>query len=153
MATNLFEDVGEFQRKFKLPEAAWTGGSRQCHTLTDEEFRYRFNFMHEELREFDNAFSVGDQASMLDALVDLVYVALGTAHHMGAPFNEAWAMVHEANMKKVLVPSEGGVGHKRGNAEVIRKPHGWKPPNLAGLWKMAAVTLSHKGEEHDNDRA
>lgn len=157
---DMFLDVGQFQRKFKLPEACWTGGARLCHGLTEEEFRYRFSFMQEELEEFAKAYASQDPASMLDALVDLVYVAIGTAHYMGAPFNVAWDMVHEANMKKVLAPAEGDDGHKRGNAEVIRKPAGWQAPDIKELWRRAAALSAlmasfeiERSKHHDNDRA
>lgn len=154
---NLFEDVGQFNRRFNLPESAWTGGSRKCHALTAEEFQYRLSFMREELDEFSDAFSNNDQAAMLDALVDLAYVVLGTAHYMGAPFNEAWRMVHQANMQKVLkrVQTDGvGAGteteHKRGSIEVIRKPLGWKPPDLAALLAEASAAPEPRQAEDKN---
>ena len=69
---------------------------------------------------------------MLDALVDLVYVTLGTSHLHGFNFREAWRRVHDANMRKVRA-QVGRVG-PRGNHEFdVIKPEGWTAPSHADL--------------------
>ncbi len=67
----------------------------------------------------------------LDALVDLVYVAVGCATHQGFDFSEAFRRVHHANMAKEL--THAGNPSKRGDPGDIVKPVGWTPPDLSDL--------------------
>jgi predicted HAD superfamily Cof-like phosphohydrolase len=128
-AATFFEDVGSFHRKFNLPATR----DGRAHEIPDAEtVNYRIKFMEEELGEFARAYLSRDAAGMLDALVDLAWVAMGTAHYMGAPFTEAWDEVVRANMAKVLA-TEGDAEHKRGPAEVIRKPPGWQAPDIEAV--------------------
>jgi predicted HAD superfamily Cof-like phosphohydrolase len=67
----------------------------------------------------------------LDALVDLVYVALGTAVMQGFDFEEAWRRVHAANMLKTKY-SRANPGKRKSSFDVV-KPIGWIRPNLSDL--------------------
>lgn len=82
----------------------------------------RTRFLKEELDEFSVAAWDANIVGIADALADLVYVALGTAYKMGLPFDEIWAAVHSANMRKVSGPT------KRGNKVDAMKPVGWVGP-------------------------
>ena len=96
-------------------------------TLVSQEFCLeRFRFMTEELDEFIEASMHGDMVGVADALVDVIYVALGTAHQMGLPFQAIWDHVHRANMRKVRGET------KRGNNIDAKKPEGWVSPE-AGI--------------------
>lgn len=121
---SLFDHVGAFHAKFNLPVA---GRDRPATLLSEELLEYRLGFLHEELAEFAKSHAEGDLVAAADALADLVWVALGTAHFIGLPFDEVWRSVRHANMAKVRVTS-GDASHKRGAVEVIRKPDGWVPP-------------------------
>lgn len=126
-----FSDVGAFHAKMGLPVA----GSAEPRALSYSEFKYRRDFLIEELMEFMEAYYDRDVAQMGDALVDLVYVALGTAHYMGLPFEELWAEVQRANMAKrrwqegdAVKPRAAGVP----GLDVI-KPPGWVGPDVEGV--------------------
>lgn len=67
----------------------------------------------------------------LDALVDLVYVALGTAALQGFDFEEAWRRVHASNMLKTR-HSSTNPGKRNSRYDVV-KPAGWIRPNLKDL--------------------
>jgi predicted HAD superfamily Cof-like phosphohydrolase len=67
----------------------------------------------------------------LDGLVDLVYVAIGTAYMHGFDFQSAWDRVHEANMKKIRAPS--AEASKRKSSFDVVKPEGWEPPTHTDL--------------------
>lgn len=110
------EDVREFQEKF--------GQLLSTHPrhLTRRKLQERAECLLEELDEFKEAVESQDLAAQADALVDLVYFALGTANMMGLPWQELWDDVHRANMAK-----ERGVG-KRGHLVDCIKPEGWKGP-------------------------
>jgi predicted HAD superfamily Cof-like phosphohydrolase len=85
----------------------------------------RIRFLKEELDEFATAAGAANIVGISDALADLVYVALGTAYKMGLPFDDIWAAVHEANMRKVSGMT------KRGNRVDAMKPTGWVGPEAA----------------------
>lgn len=120
-----YMDVYDFHRKFELPRPE---GFRP---LSYELFCFRKRFMYEELEEFVDAYCAQDHAKVLDALVDLVYVAIGTAVMMGADFNAAWSLVHAANMEKVRATR--AEDSKRGSTYDVIKPPGWKAPDLSHL--------------------
>jgi predicted HAD superfamily Cof-like phosphohydrolase len=81
----------------------------------------RCNWMQEELEEFRKAASIHDQA---DAMVDLIYFALGTLVEMGVRPGRLFDIVHNANMKK-LWPD--GKVHYAPDGKVIKHPS-WTPP-------------------------
>ena len=137
---DLFKDVGAFHRKFELP--SWpTAPGPALPSMDVVEFRV--GFLREELRELIVAFSRDDLPGAADALVDLVYVALGTAHLMGLPFNALWTEVQRANLAKERAAGAADPRSRRGHALDVVKPPGWQPPDVAGVlrahgWKGQA---------------
>ncbi len=128
-------DVLEFMRKFG--QTFKRGEPHEDRSLNEElpfeprmltrrKLRERFRFMREELREFNAAIRTLEMDDLADALVDLVYVAKGTANLLGLPWSKLWEDVHRANMAKVR-----GIG-ARGNLVDCIKPPGWAPP-MTGL--------------------
>lgn len=79
----------------------------------------RVAWMREEIEEFESAGSVVDQA---DAIIDLMYFALGTLVEMGVDAEALFDIVHRANMKKV---SESVTVRADGK---IQKPADWVTP-------------------------
>lgn len=136
-----FDDVEGFHMHFQI---AYRGKPR---ALPDDMEEFRIARLQEEVDEYKEALvlvnrgvEVGDPARVvsglekaLDALVDVVYIALGNAHLHGFDFNEAFARVHRANMAKV----KAGDGYlhlsKYNNAKDIVKPPGWEPPSHLDL--------------------
>lgn len=126
IATNrMLGDIREFHERFEL---TYDGPPRD---LPSDLSSFRQTFLAEEVEEYAIAEEVHDREMMLDALVDLVYVALGTAYLHGFDFAEAWRRVHEANMQKIRAerPSDS----KRGSVYDVVKPEGWQAPNLKDL--------------------
>lgn len=81
--------------------------------------------MEEEIQEFDDATRAGDVEEAADALVDLVYFALGRLVEMGIPAGAVFEEVQRANMNKVrgeLSKRPGSLGHD------AVKPEGWTAP-------------------------
>lgn len=126
-------DVECFHRMF---EQFYVGKPRM---LDDFMQNFRDRFLQEELDEYReateglaiNGYNKPDSAKACDALVDLVYVALGTAHLHGYNFREAWRRVHRANMSKVLAGD--AKLSQRGYAFDVIKPAGWKAPDHTDL--------------------
>lgn len=97
--------------------------------VTSSHLGERITFMREELDEFIEAARKQDMEGMADALIDLVYVAKGTAVIMKLPWGELWEDVHFCNMQK-----RRGTNAKRSDiAEDLVKPPGWTPPNTMGI--------------------
>jgi hypothetical protein len=69
------------------------------------------------------------------ALVSIVYVALQAALKHGFPFNQAWNLVHAANMQKerVLSVEDSAATTGRASKYDVKKPAGWKAPDIEGL--------------------
>lgn len=99
------------------------------------EFSQRIDFMEEEIEELGQAYIDKDMIGVADALADLVYVALGTAHMMGIPFDQVFKVVHAANMRKVRGMT------KRGMVFDACKPEGWVGPE-AEIAKILDATKS-----------
>lgn len=121
-------DVGDFHRKFGLPTSDHEAGPRE---ISDELLAYRIRFLREELDEFIEAAEEMDHARMFDGLLDLVYVALGTAHMFGYPWRDGWNEVQRANMAKERATSVEQ--STRGTTLDVIKPEGWTPPDIAGV--------------------
>ena len=130
---NPFADIVDFHTKY---QQTYDGPARR---LPEDMEAFRLKFLNEELTEYTAAIkrmwvmdvNQEDLANAFDGLIDLVYVALGTAYLHGFDFEEGWRRVHEANMKKVLAKSaeESARGYK---FDVV-KPEGWTPPILTDL--------------------
>lgn len=88
------------------------------------EFRVRF--LEEELTELKNATNADD---VVDALIDLCVVAIGTLDGFGVDSHKAWDAVLVANMNKKV-----GVKESRPNPlglPDLIKPEGWTAPSHA----------------------
>ena len=81
--------------------------------------------LQEEVNEYASACGREQNEEAFDALIDIVYVALGTMYLHGFPFMLGWERVHKANMQKY----SDGEGEKQG----VKKPKGWQPPYLGDL--------------------
>lgn len=122
-----FEDVGDFHTKFGLH--AFGAGPQPWD---NELVEFRRKFLKEEYEEFVEGVNERDHAKMADALVDLVYVALGTAHLLGYPWEALWDEVQAANMRKVRAAADGSDSVRSSRWDVV-KPEGWEGPNI---WKI-----------------
>jgi predicted HAD superfamily Cof-like phosphohydrolase len=125
-----FWDVGAFHERFGLRHL--NGQDRGGPVEIDEELmEFRIGFLKEELDEFIEASETMDHAGMADALIDLVYVAMGTAHMFGYPWDKLWDDVQRANMSKERATE--ATQSARGTTYDVIKPAGWQPPRTAGI--------------------
>jgi predicted HAD superfamily Cof-like phosphohydrolase len=117
-----YKDIRDFHKKFKFKQG------KGIDSMDYNFSNWRVDFLMEEIAELTDALDNKDDVEILDALVDICYVAMGTAWLMGLPFEEAWKEVQRSNMEKVREPSE------RSENDVI-KPEGWKKPDIKGIVK------------------
>lgn len=117
-ASQFQSDIDEFLTKFGFDQSIKTD---QVHI--HQEIGKRFGMLQEELAEFEGAMLFANKEELIDALVDLVYIAIGTARLCNYDFDVHWAEVHRANMTKERGPS------KRGHDFDVYKPEGWVAPS------------------------
>lgn len=117
------QDLRNFHLKFGLDKCI------SPSSLAPELSQFRIKFLQEELDEYKHAVETGDLEKQFDALLDLVYVAIGTADLHNFPWEEGWAEVQRANMSKERATSESQ--SKRGSSFDVIKPTGWRPPAIA----------------------
>jgi predicted HAD superfamily Cof-like phosphohydrolase len=136
---DLVDDIANFHEKFNIPQR--TEGQKPEADLMN----FRLKFLAEELREAQAAAATTDLPELLDALVDLVYVAIGTAYVLNMDFNGAWKKVQAANMAKILSSAENP--SKRGYANDIVKPAGWVAPDHKDLFIEEDLSLKTEPPE------
>lgn len=119
---DLVRDISDFHQRFNI---AYSGPPRH---LPQDLVEFREKFLWEEATEYALA---PDLAHRFDALIDSVYVAIGSAHLHGFDFYEGWRRVHASNMLKVRASCASD--SLRNSTHDVVKPQGWQPPNLEDL--------------------
>lgn len=129
MSDNWVKDINEMHTKFGVRDAVKNFDSVMLRTF----LRFRLDFLHEELGETEKAAETGkplDAEEVVDGLIDLCVVAIGTLDALGVDPHKAWDEVHKANMTK-----EVGVKESRPNPlglPDLIKPEGWVGPDHSG---------------------
>lgn len=102
------------------------------HGFKDKKVSLRFlasqlEFLREELNETVDATLNLNGAEVIDGLVDLIVVAIGTLRFFGNSGRDAWIKVMDANCAK-----EVGFNDKRPHTDGcdLIKPEGWVKPDL-----------------------
>lgn len=108
--------VKEFQSKFGHPIAD------KPMKMDADRAKTRYNWMMEEIDEFIEAEEIVEQA---DAMIDVIYFALGTLVEMGIKPDNLFKIVQDANMAK-LWPD--GKPHYDKDGKTI-KPSTWEDPH------------------------
>lgn len=110
--------------------------------ISDIEKWQRFEYLNEEFSEMKKALieikgasenhnKAGTKTALAelgDALTDIVYVAIGSAHAYGLDFDGMWGEVQSSNMAKF----PDGVAVRDENNKVV-KPHDWAAPDIKGV--------------------
>ena len=125
MSKDWVKDINEMQAKYKTHDWMQTADVNQLKAF----LRFRVDFLEEELTETRNAQKVIDSEEIVDGLVDLCVVAIGTLDAFGVDPYKAWDAVLEANMAK-----SPGVKEGRPNPLGLHlmKPEGWTAPSHEG---------------------
>jgi len=140
---NILRDVRNFHKKFDLITK-----DTPIH-LTRRKLHERVECLQEELGEFNEACQKQDLEGQVDALIDIIYFALGTLVMLGIKpwlFKLLWDDVQRANMSKVRGKTQ------RGHAVDVCKPEGWVPPQGAKILASAGYA-GYLGEEKAVDDA
>jgi predicted HAD superfamily Cof-like phosphohydrolase len=116
-------DLHEMHAKFGFHDAIDSMDSETLKMM----LKFRLDFLQEELNEAKSAESAED---IVDAMIDLIVVAVGTLDAFNVHTQIAWDEVHFANMNK-----ERGIKPERPNPlglPDLIKPEGWVAPSHEG---------------------
>lgn len=112
--------VKDFQKAFNHPY------SDTPKLMGLERAEKRSSWMDEEVREFIDATKNEDIYEQVDAMIDLIYFALGTLVEIGVPPGDIFDIVQNANMNKLW--EDGKPRFREGDGKVIKPPH-WEDPH------------------------
>ena len=112
--TNVFEDINKFAEACDQPPSP-------------ENYTMYCDLVREEFFELEEAIANNDTVEQLDALVDILVVAIGAIRAGGMDAEGAWKEVMDTNFAKI--DADTGKVRKREDGKVL-KPEGWKAPNL-----------------------
>jgi predicted HAD superfamily Cof-like phosphohydrolase len=114
--------VADFHQKFgvdigEIPEL-----------ITRQRFALRYRIMMEEIKEMATAFRNDDLVGVADAIIDQLYVTIGTAIEFGLHgiLDKMFQEVHRSNMSKL---DENGNPVRREDGKVLKSKL-YSPPNL-----------------------
>ena len=91
----------------------------------------RLHLIVEEVAELAGAFETSNEVEMIDALADLVYVAVGTAVAYGVDLDGAFECVHQSNMTKAVA--------KPDDIRLRDKGDTYTPPDLRAFRNQPAM--------------
>lgn len=110
------DNVREFHKAFDVVTC-------EHPTMPDKKtLELRCLLLEEETVEFRDAASRGSFTDMVDALADIIYVALGASITLGVDLSPVWDEVHRSNMSKVG-------GHKSDTGKWV-KPDTYSPADI-----------------------
>ena len=139
MSINWVNDMNKMHQKYGTHQAIDKLNKEQLKQFLE----FRVKFLEEELNETKKAAALNsnesvDAEEVVDGLIDLCVVAIGTLDLFGIDGHRAWKEVLDANMNK-----EVGIKESRPNPlglPDLIKPEGWTSPihtgnhgNLSGL--------------------
>ena len=125
MSTNWVEDIAVMHKKYGVHEWVSTASPYNLKKFID----FRLDFLEEEFEETQDAHFKEDAEEIVDGLIDLCVVAIGTLDALGVDPYKAWDNVLAANMAK-----EVGIKPERPNPlglPDLIKPADWKAPSHA----------------------
>ncbi len=121
MSKNWVQDIAEMQSKYHTRK--WVNDNQDKLV---EFLEFRLKFLDEELAETWKAFEEKDPEEVVDGLIDLCVIAIGTLDAYGVNPYKAWDEVLKANMSKVI-GKKPTRPNPLGVPDLI-KPEGWKAP-------------------------
>lgn len=127
MSKDWVDDIHKMHEKYKVHDWVALRELNNEQELLQKFLDFRVKFLQEELDETAAAIKNGDPEEIVDGLIDLCVVAIGTLDAFDVDSHKAWNEVLKANMAK-----EVGVKESRPNPlgmPDLIKPDDWEAPN------------------------
>ena len=121
MSADWCSDIENMHTKYGVNEKIRTFDKEKLKQFLE----FRVAFLEEELNELKD--NIDNPEEVVDALIDLCVVAIGTLNAFDINADRAWDVVHDANMAK-----EVGIKASRPNPlglPDLIKPEGWRAPS------------------------
>ena len=115
----MIKDLHDFHTKYEFNK----------EPMTIDKLLFRHDLLSEEMGELMTAISQRNAEETVDALIDLIYIAVGTLDLLQVDTQKAWDQVQQANMTKIRGVKPGR--EQSGGFDVI-KPADWKAPSHVG---------------------
>ena len=125
MSKDWVKDINEMQYKYGVHK--WIHDNRDNKENLRRYLEFRIDFLREELDETEAALVSMDSEEIVDGLIDLCVVAIGTLDAFGVDPYKAWDEILRANLSK-----EVGVKPERPNPMGVPdliKPEDWEGPD------------------------
>lgn len=126
MSSNWVNDMNSMHVKYGVHGSVDKMDKGKLQAFLD----FRLNFLEEELNETRAAAQNGDAEEIVDGLIDLCVVAIGTLDAFEVDAHKAWDEVLKANMAKEVGVKEGRP-NPLGLPDLV-KPEGWVGPSHEG---------------------
>jgi predicted HAD superfamily Cof-like phosphohydrolase len=126
MSQDWVKDIHDMQTKYQTRDWVENADKEKLKKFLE----FRIDFLKEELMETTAAVTNNDSEEIVDGLIDLCVVAIGTLDAFGVDPYKAWDEVLKANMAK-----EVGVKPTRPNplgVPDLIKPDNWEAPSHEG---------------------
>lgn len=127
MSKDWVKDIHDMHQKFGVHEWTLKKLFEKDYETLQKFLQFRIDFIGEEYNETCSALTNKDAEEVVDGLIDLCVVAIGTLDAFGIDAHEAWDRVHLANMSK-----EPGIKPERPNPlglPDLMKPEDWTAPS------------------------
>ena len=117
------EDIQDMHHKNKVHEWIETATPSQKTEL----MKLRMRMLTEEFAETMDAYLLCDEEEMIDGLIDLCVIAIGTLDIAEVDIQDAWRKIYRANMKKKPGIKPGRTNPH--NLPDLVKPFDWEAPD------------------------
>ena len=121
-------DINDMHYKFGATEWVENMHHSKNYKLLKDFLAFRLDFLEEEFEETQAAFFKNDSKEVVDGLIDLIVIAIGTLDLFKCDADEVWDKIHNSNMLK-----EPGANKSRQNPFGLPdmvKPEGWLGPRI-----------------------
>ena len=121
-------DINDMHYRFGATEWVEDMYRSKNYKILNDFLAFRLDFLEEEFEETQAAFLNKDHKEVVDGLIDLIVIAIGTLDLFKCDADVAWDKIHHSNMTK-----EPGANKSRKNPFGLPdmvKPKGWKSPNI-----------------------
>ena len=96
--------------------------------MTKGRLDFRLKLLEEEFNETIDAKNDKNAEELVDGLIDIIVIAIGTLELSGVNVGKAWSAVYNSNMKKLRGSKEG----RPSDGWDLYKPEGWTSPSHIG---------------------
>lgn len=132
MSIKIFKKIEIKNNIFQDQERFMNACDQTTNEVNEKQFKMYCDLINEEVSELIEARNANDKIEMLDALIDIIIVAIGAGHSLGFDLSGAWNEVMKTNFAKID-PITDKV-KKREDGKVL-KPEGWQAPELENFLK------------------